>query len=335
MSSGPGLHRFAHEAMSTVFETLIAGETEEYARQVSAEISREIERLESLLNRFDPSSDVARIGRLEPGGRLPISAETWECLAIAAQIQGETKGAFDVTVGSLMECIRDADGNPVTSTEEEREAARTRVGARRLILSRKGEREPDGDGSVTEPAYSVAVEPGDSETAGEGVVVDLGGIGKGYTLDRLLDILRDWGIESALIHAGTSTAIATASGGEEAGCPPLSYGWPVNVGGKWGDAAGLGDLLLRDQAVSGSGTEVKGAHVLDPRTGDPARGHAAAWVIAPSAAVADALSTAFLVMSTVEVEDLCARHSEVSAVLAEGPEGDERVRLVGGWERDG
>jgi len=109
----------------------------------------------------------------------------------------------------------------------------------------------------------------------------------------------------------------------------------VTVGGKWGDAAGLGGALLRDQAVSGSGTEVKGGHVLDPRTGKPARGHPAAWVIAPSAAVADALSTAFMVMSTGEVEDFCARHPEISALLVEGPEGEERLRLIGGWERGG
>jgi len=331
MTGSPALHRFAHEAMSTVFETVIAEEDAEYARQLSAEVFREIDRLEGLLSCFDPSSDVARIARLGPGDRMPVSADTWQCLHIAGEICFETAGAFDVTVGSLMESIRDADGNPKTGSETEPEAARRRVGMGRLILNRSAEPGRDQDDSMTQPAFSVEIEKGGKDTAAGILVVDLGGIGKGYALDRSLEILRDWGIRSALVHAGTSTAIGIGSGGEAAGCPPELSGWPVSVGGKWGGEAGLGSLLLSDQAVSGSGTEVKGAHVLDPRTGNAAKGHAAAWVTAPSAAVADALSTAFMVMSTGEVEAFCDRHPEISAVVVEATEAGQRVRLVGGW----
>jgi thiamine biosynthesis lipoprotein len=63
--------------------------------------------------------------------------------------------------------------------------------------------------------------------------------------------------------------------------------------------------------VSGSGTEVKGEHIIDPRTGRPARAHLAAWAAHPSAAVSDALSTAFLVMGTEEAERYCRSHPEV------------------------
>lgn len=332
MGADSVLCRFSHQAMSTVFETVIAGERAAYARQASEEVFREIDRLEGLLSRFDPSSDVARISRLEPGGRLPVSLDTYQCLLIAAELHAETAGAFDVTVGSLMDCIRDETGKPATTSEAELECARARVGMGRLVLARgapPGSEEPE---TITPPMFSVGIEAPRNGSSMGMISIDLGGIGKGYALDRSLDVLRRWGISSALIHAGSSTAVAAGSGGEPAGCPPGVEGWPVAAGGAWGRAAGLDDVLLRDQAVSGSGTEVKGAHILDPRTAKPARGHAAAWVAAPSAALADALSTAFMVMTTAEVEAFCRLHPEVSAILVETTGTGERVRLVGGWK---
>ena len=75
-----------------------------------------------------------------------------------------------------------------------------------------------------------------------------------------------------------------------------------------------GEIVLRERALSGSGTEVKGQHILDPRTGKPAGGHVAAWAAHRSAALSDALSTAVMVMSTDEVEAFCAAHPEVSVL---------------------
>jgi thiamine biosynthesis lipoprotein len=143
-------------------------------------------------------------------------------------------------------------------------------------------------------------------------------------------ILDDWEIHSALIHGGTSTALAIGSGGPSAGCPEGREGWPVGVGGVWGAGAGRRTIVLKDAALSGSGTETQGQHVLDPRTGGPALGHPAAWVVCPTAAEADALSTAFMVMSTDEVREYCASHPDVSAFLPR-PSGDG-VDLLGRWD---
>ncbi|MGZ5455018.1 MAG: FAD:protein FMN transferase, partial [Candidatus Aminicenantales bacterium] len=86
-----------------------------------------------------------------------------------------------------------------------------------------------------------------------------------------------------------------------------------------GATCGPGHVILRNRALSGSGTEVKGAHIIDPRTGRPAAGHAAAWASHPSAAASDALSTAFMVMSTAEVAAFCGRHPVVWALVKLGP----------------
>ena len=132
--------------------------------------------------------------------------------------------------------------------------------------------------------------------------LDLGAIGKGYALDRLADTLREWNVTSACLNSGGSTVLPLAPPAGEAG-------WPI----------GLDDRtrLLAHAALSGSGTAVKGAHLIDPRSGEPAARKTRAWALAPTAALADALSTAFFVWSDAEVAVFCAAHPEIGAALAE------------------
>ena len=132
-----------------------------------------------------------------------------------------------------------------------------------------------------------------------GMAIDLGGIGKGYSLDNTAALVEEWGIENAMLTAGPSTALAI---GRQDG-----NAWSVGLHGSPVD--------LQEQAISASGKDVKGAHVLDPRTGDPATGHAKAWAICPSAALADALSTAFMVMDTAAVETFCGSHEGIQGHL--------------------
>ena len=148
------------------------------------------------------------------------------------------------------------------------------------------------------------------------IELDLGAIGKGYALDAALSMLRIWDVGNVLLHAGTSTALAAGPGPAGGG---RGRGWPVGAGSTAGTTSGPGRVILRNRALSGSGTEVKGAHIIDPRTARPAAGHDAAWASHPSAAASDALSTAFMVMSTAEVAAFCGRHPVVWALVKLGP----------------
>lgn len=297
--------RFAHEAMATVFEILVADREEAYAGQAARAAFGEIDRLERLFSRFDPASEISRVGRLRAGETLPIGLETAEVLGLASFVQTETGGAFDINYR--------AGAAPVRGRARRVPPALARL----LRIDRTG------------TGFTVTRLPARGRAKVPPLDLDLGAVGKGYALDSALGVLKDWDAGNVLLHAGTSTALAAGPGTGKKG---TGEGWPVGTGATKGRAAGPGRVLLRNRALSGSGTEVKGEHVVDPRTGRPAAGHAAAWASHPSAAAADALSTAFMVLSTGDVAGFCRRHPAVWALVKTGP---ETCRMFNAGEIDG
>ncbi len=161
-----------------------------------------------------------------------------------------------------------------------------------------------------------------------GVQVDLGGIGKGYAVDLMAEVLEEWGLELALVHGGFSSVLALE--------PPAGRdGWPLTLSDPTAPSRVLARLSVRQTALSASGLRKKD-HIRDPRTGDPVRDRIASWVTLPrpqiaepvedgprvaAAAVADALTTAFMLLSTDEIEGLCERTPGLEAWLLPEPAG--------------
>ena len=318
-------HRFAHEAMTTVFEIVIAGKSRAYAGQAARAAFDEVDRLERLFSRFDPSSEVSRMNRLRPGGRMRVGLETVECLAAAARVQAETAGAFDVNYRaglphSALRGNKNKEGQSPAGTVpglarrssplHGPEAGAGREALRALatppnLLSLIGLRMVPG-------GFEVERYSGRSRRRPRPLDLDLGAIGKGYALDRAAEVLAEWSVGNALLHAGTSTALGLGPGPR---ADREGVGWPVGVAVPRQCPGAPRRVRLRGLALSGSGTEVKGEHIVDPRTGRPARGHRAAWAAHPSAAVSDALSTAFFVMRTGDVDRYCRSHPETWALV--------------------
>ena len=292
------VYKFAREAMTTVFEVFIAGKKEGYAREAARAAFDEIDRIERLFSRFDPSSEISRVSRLRPGERMMIGVETVECLALAVRIQAETAGAFDINYKAV---VAKPDKRRARGRGGQSPSATLPGGGRPTsLLNAIGLRMVPGGFEVERHRPLSRRKPLPLD-------LDLGAVGKGYAVDRAIEVLADWSVDNALVHAGTSTALGVGPGP-----PPRKPGWPVGAGAPW---TGPGEVRLRHRALSGSGTEIKGDHVIDPRTGRPARGHLAAWASHPSAAVSDALSTAFLVMRTDEVARYCRTRPEVRALV--------------------
>jgi thiamine biosynthesis lipoprotein len=297
------IHRFAHVAMNATFEVLVAGQEEAYAGQAAEEAFEELDRLHNELNRFDPTSDVSRTSALKAGQYIHVGLATLECLVAAARASAETGGAFDPTVGSLLAAWRNPDKSPRTPSAEELAAARARTGMHLV--------------DILQDRHAVGL-------LADGVKIDLGGIGKGYAVDQMVAILREWSIEAALVHGGHSSVMAI-------GAPPGRDGWPVSLSGTGSRGDSLAVVHLRDRSLSGSASPPGDRHIIDPRSGRPAEGNLGAWAVAGSATLTDCLSTAFLVMAPDEVKAYCAGHADVSAMLLAKDSSGSGVLRFGKW----
>jgi thiamine biosynthesis lipoprotein len=284
MESEPRFFKFHHLAMATEFQVVIAedeGVDEAYAASAAHAVFAEIDRLEEELSRFLPMSDIARIQQLKAGDRTPVGLAAMDCLQLAALVQEETAGAFDISVGPLMSIFRNQDGSPRTPQEGEIEEARKRIGAKVY--------------QVDEEGFVMALV--------DYPALDLGAIGKGYALDQAAALLLEWQVKRVLLNAGDSTVLAMQP-------PPGRAGWPVSVGNEERMV-----LELCERAVSGSGFQVKGGHIMNPRTLEPLPvKEERVWALAPTAALSDAMSTAFAVMGVEEIKALCGRVSEIEAI---------------------
>ena len=185
------LRRFSHDAMACVWEIVFAGEDELYAGQIAQAAFGEIDEIERQLSRFIPSSDVFQINCLKAGERVRAGLATLQCLHLAREIHASTRGAFDITIGALMDenrgRRRDEESAQMTLFDEAQKTVP--VGFHLLEFGH------DGYVSVKET----------------GVKIDLGAIGKGYALDCVAALLRDWGAKNALLHSGASSVLALGS----------------------------------------------------------------------------------------------------------------------------
>ena len=292
-ATGDGrIQRFSHEAMATIFEVHVDHSDARYAAQAAQAVFELVDRLERELSRFQPNSDITRINHLTAGEATRVSSTTLECLAIARHMYDLTGGAFDVSIGTGLALL---------------------------------ELDPHD--------WTVRAAEG-------GVRVDLGGIGKGYAVDCMAELLEDWGLARALVHGGFSSVLALEP-------PADADAWPLTFSDPGTPRRVLVRVAARQTALSASGVG-KGTHIVNPRTSEPVRGRRGAWTKVPrpsrqaetayadgprvaAAAVADALTTAFMLLPAADIDALCRCTGGLEAwILDDGPDPDGQLQHVRG-----
>jgi thiamine biosynthesis lipoprotein len=273
--------------------TVYAADHEAGAGAIAAGFA-EVTRLERILSDYDPASELSRLSAAAPTPRaVPVGEDLWNVLVRGEEIRVLTDGAFDITVGPLTTLWRQSRRSGHLPRPDKLAAARTAVGPGGIILDRQAQAV-----SLIRPAMRL----------------DPGGIGMGYTADRVLEVLRQHGITAAMVDASGDIAVSAA--------PPGADGWRITVAGLPGDkGSGGGTVLLERAAVTTSGdahqaVEIAGhrySHIIDPRTGLGVTGPAAVTVIAPDATTADALATAASVLGPDRGPDVVSRFPGCSA----------------------
>ncbi len=153
--------------------------------------------------------------------------------------------------------------------------------------------------SLVEKEFSIRCDSGRLE-------FDLGAIGKGFALDRMADVLREWSCPAFLLVAGGSSILAGDA-------PAGTDGWSCGLG----ENNSARRHRLSHISLSGSGLAVKGEHIFDPRTGMPSSQHNRTWAIARSAAESDALSTACMIMDDPAIQEIVERNADWLVFLNE------------------
>lgn len=306
------LMHLSRRAMATNFELVLPYDTPE-ALRIGEDAFDLIDRLESQLTVYRDTSEVSRLNRLAASVAIPVETGLFGLLERSAQLTRDTEGAFDITAGALIKAWGFFRGPRRVPEAQALEQARARVGMHHVRLD-----PANRSVSFNRP----------------GLEINLGSIGKGYALDRVAALLRRrWKLSSALLHGGHSSVYAV---GSQPGDP---RGWPVAVRHPWKDER-LAVVRLRDRALATSAATFqhlehqgrKLGHILDPRSGWPAEGMASATVLAPTAAEADALATAFFILGVEKATQYCAAHPEVSAILL--PDGESSIPVLIGLAPD-
>ncbi|MBI4715735.1 MAG: FAD:protein FMN transferase [Nitrospirae bacterium] len=304
--------RAARFLMGGPWEVIAWGPPDVCREAVGAAI-QEVARIESLMNFFDPASEIVRINRHAGRGWIPVSPEVCGVVAEGLRYAQWTAGAFDPASGALKDLWGfGPEGSPEAPPEPSRIREMVRAGGYRRVR-------------VDERSSGLMIE-------GPGVQLDLGGIGKGYAVDRAAEVLMAHGVRKGWVSCGSS--------GFALDPPPGGDGWRVGIRDPGRPDRVARVITIRNRAFATSGTyeQVRGwngrrfTHVHDPRTGYPITGTAGVTVTAPTAMMADAISTAALVLGREAGSRFLAERKGVEGCFVEDrEEGGLSVTTTPGW----
>jgi thiamine biosynthesis lipoprotein len=307
-SVGLSCHEESRVAMGCTCTVRACGSDQTALQEAVGAALDEVDRLDRLMSHYRADSPVSRLNREAAEGPVAVDPELFDLLEDCLRWSRESDGAFDVTVGPLMKAWGFFRGAGRVPSADELARARSVVGFRHVRLDRE-----KGTVSFDRP----------------GVELDLGGIGKGYAVDRVVSVLRRRGIASALVNLGGSSVYGI-------GAPPGAEAWEIGIQDPT-DPDGIALAVeLHDRALSVAGgygrsfeeDGVTYAHIMDPRTGRPVQGVLSVAVLSEEATRGDVLDDVFFVQGVAWTRRSTLRLRPPSEVLFFLPEGRHGWRLL-------
>ena len=300
------------EAMACRFELVFNTGEVPQATELAVSALDLIDEIESRITIYRDTSELAFLNATAANGWQKVTPDLFELLMHARTIFELTGGAFDVATGSLVRCWGFLQRQGRTPSAEQLLQARATAGMQLVELDRSTQR---------------------IRLSRPGVELNLGAIGKGWALDCVIDKLQREGVASVLVHGGSSSVRAIGIQGPDT---PGRRGWRVGVRHPLRPGKRLATITLENMALgtSGSGTQFfiergkKLGHILDPRSGRPVEGVLSATVVAPSAADADALSTALYTLGPAGLDRVAPQDGPVRAMLVIPSRDSHAVRVL-------
>jgi thiamine biosynthesis lipoprotein len=251
----------SEEAMGSSFSLVLYGADRARLEAIADLGFREAHRLDAMLSNYRRESEWSRVNREAAAHPVEVSPELFSVLSSCLEYSRQSGGAFDITVGALMKVWGFYKGEGRMPRRADVTDALTKVGYQHVVL----------DPSARTIRFNRP-----------GIDLDPGGIGKGYAVDRIVDVLKREGVDAALVSASGSSIYGL-------GAPPEdSRGWAIRIAKPGDPHEPAATVFLRDMSLSTSGSYEKFfwaegrtySHIMDPRTGYPAKGASSVSVLA-------------------------------------------------------
>lgn len=319
----PPLTRYAFEQthMGVPFAIVLYAADESTANKASDAAYARIAALDAILSDYNPDSELSKLSATAGSGQVvPLSEDLGRVLRIANDLAERSDGAFDVTVGPLVRLWRRARRQHKLPANDDLATARKAVGYQHLRLAECEQGDSgQADGGST------------AELSVPNMRLDLGGIGMGYAVDQALAVLREHGINRAMIDASGDIGLGDP--------PPDAAGWKIGVAPLAEDGPPSRIVLLANAAITTSGdafqhVEIDGrrySHIVDPHTGLGLTDRLAVSVIAPDCTTADSLATAACVLGAEAGLRLIESTPEAAALFVRQMAGQVKERSSRNW----
>ena len=256
--------------MGSPFKLVFYASSDSIAQLAANKAFARIEQLNEIMSDYRDGSEINRLSAQSGSGQwIRVSPDLFEILEISLDIAKKTKGDFDVTVGPLVQMWRRATRKSIFPSQQEIDSTKAKTGYSKMKLDRASK--------------SVMLTQ-------KGMRLDIGGLGKGFAAEKAIEVVKQFGIKSAMMDAGGKIVLTNP--------PPGEKGWNITISN---GSDSLKTMQLSNIALATSGPtyrffEYKGvrySHILNPKTGTGLLFHVRTTAICKDGTVADALATAF------------------------------------------